>query len=155
MKQSAGILLYRISEKRLEFFLVHPGGPFFQNKDVGWWSVPKGEIPPDEKPIDTAIREFDEETGYKPSGNFIVLNPVVQKGGKQVFCWAVKGDLDPKVITCNTFELEWPPKSGKMKAFAEVDKGGWFTYEEAKRLINEKQVSFLNEFTHLHSNAVC
>jgi len=149
MKQSAGILLYRESDGILEFFLVHPGGPFFRNKDAGWWTVPKGEILSGEEPLSTAIREFEEETGYKPSGDFIMLSPIVQKGGKQVFCWAVKGDLDPMLSTCNTFELEWPPKSGKMKTFAEVDKGGWFNYDDAKTLINDKQVSFLDEFISL------
>lgn len=149
MKQSAGILLYRKSDGILEFFLVHPGGPFFRNKDAGWWTVPKGEILSDEEPLNTAIREFEEETGYKPSGDFIMLKPIVQKGGKQVFCWAVEGDLDPNLFTCNTFELEWPPKSGKIKTFSEVDKGGWFNYDNAKALINDKQISFLDEFMSL------
>lgn len=148
-KQSAGILLYRKTVKGLEFFLVHPGGPFFRNKGLGWWTVPKGEPAPDELPLDTAIREFEEETGYRPEGTFIPLQPIVQKGGKKVWCWAVAGDLDHRKIRCNTFNLEWPPKSGKMVAFEEVDKAGWFPLQEAKRYINEKQFAFLMELNAL------
>lgn len=144
-KQSAGILLYRKTVKGLEFFLVHPGGPFFRNKDLGFWTVPKGELLPDELPLEAAIREFEEETGYRPEGKFIELQPIVQKGGKQVWCWAVAGDMDHKRIRCNTFDLEWPPKSGKMVAFDEVDKAGWFGLEEAAQYINEKQFAFLLE----------
>jgi len=145
MKQSAGILLYKKLEGQLLFFLVHPGGPFFAKKNEGWWTVPKGELLPEELPLDAAMREFEEETGYKPSPPFLELQPITQKAGKQVLCWAAVGDLDAATITCNTFEIEWPPKSGKMKAFAEVDKAGWFTYDEAKLLINERQVAFLDE----------
>lgn len=145
MKQSAGILLFRKLNNEVEFFLVHPGGPFFARKDAGWWTVPKGEIMTDEDPLDAAIREFEEETGYKPSGDFIPLQAVIQKGGKQVLCWAVKGDLDPETIVSNTFEIEWPPRSGKMKSFPEIDKGQWFSFEEAGKMINEKQAAFLLE----------
>jgi len=151
MKKSAGILLFRKLEKEIEFFLVHPGGPFFTKKDLGWWTVPKGEILPDEDPLQAAIREFEEETGYQPSGDFIPLQPVLQKGGKQVQCWAVKGDLDPSGITSNTFELEWPPRSGKKQSFPEIDKGGWFSFSEASRLINAQQISFLQELVNCSS----
>lgn len=144
-KQSAGILLYKNTVKGLEFFLVHPGGPFFRNKDLGYWTVPKGEFSSDELPLDAAVREFEEETGYRPEGKFIELQPIVQKGGKQVWCWAVAGDLDHKRIHCNTFDLEWPPNSGKTVAFEEVDKAGWFSLAEAKQYINEKQFAFLLE----------
>lgn len=147
--QSAGILLYRKTLNGPEFFLVHPGGPFFRNKDLGWWTIPKGEILPDELPLDAAIREFDEETGYRPEGKFIELQPIVQKGGKKVWCWAIAGDLDSKRITCNTFELEWPPKSGKMVAFDEVDKAGWFSLQESEKYINERQFAFLLELNRL------
>jgi predicted NUDIX family NTP pyrophosphohydrolase len=147
LKQSAGILLYKKVEEELQFLLVHPGGPFFAKKNEGWWTVPKGELQPDELPLDAAIREFEEETGYKLSAPFLELEPITQKAGKQVLCWAAEGDLEAAAITSNTFEIEWPPKSGKIKAFAEVDKAGWFTYDEAKKLINERQVAFLEELT--------
>lgn len=145
MKQSAGILLYRKTGSEPEFFLVHPGGPFFAKKQEGWWTIPKGEPNPDEDLLECAIREFEEETGYRPSPPFTELAPITQKGGKKVYCWAAEGDLDPDAITCNTFEIEWPPKSGKMKAYPEVDKAGWFALEEAKTLINERQRELLEE----------
>ena len=115
MKQSAGILLYRKTGSEPEFFLVHPGGPFFAKKQEGWWTIPKGEPNPDEDLLECAIREFEEETGYRPSPPFTELAPITQKGGKKVYCWAAEGDLDPDAITCNTFEIEWPPKSGRSK----------------------------------------
>lgn len=145
MKQSAGILLFRKLNEELEFFLVHPGGPFFLKKNEGWWTVPKGEILPEEDPLKAAIREFEEETGYQPSGDFIALQPIVQKGGKQVQCWAVKGDFDASTLISNTFELEWPPRSGKRRSFPEIDKGSWFSFTEASRMINAQQISFLQE----------
>ncbi|MNK07687.1 NUDIX domain protein [compost metagenome] len=145
MKQSAGILLYRDSGSDTEFFLVHPGGPYFAKKNEGWWTIPKGELLPDEAPLDCAIREFEEETGYIPTAPFTALEPIIQKGGKKVFCWAAKGNLDPETIVCNTFEIEWPPKSGKTKEFPEIDKAGWFTLEEARVFINERQIAFLDE----------
>lgn len=143
MKQSAGILLFRRKSPDPQFFLVHPGGPFFAKKDNGAWTIPKGEIVPAENPLDTAIREFEEETGLRLSGPFIPLDAIVQKGGKHVFCWAVEGDLDPKKVVSNTFELEWPPRSGKRLSFPEIDKSGWFTLAEAKQLINERQIPLL------------
>lgn len=145
MKQSAGILLYRKTGSEPEFFLVHPGGPFFAKKHDGWWTIPKGEPNPDENLLACAIREFEEETGYRPMPPFAELTPITQKGGKKVYCWAAEGDLDSEAITCNTFEMEWPPKSGKMKAYPEVDKAGWFTLAEARTLINERQRELLEE----------
>lgn len=145
MKQSAGILLYRKIEGEIQFFLVHPGGPFFAKKNEGWWTIPKGEPAENEALQDTAVREFEEETGYKPQGPFIELQPITQKGGKKVFCWAAEGNLDAETITCNTFEMEWPPKSGRKASYPEVDKAGWFTLEEAKTLINERQAALLDE----------
>jgi predicted NUDIX family NTP pyrophosphohydrolase len=145
MKLSAGILLYRLKDKKPEFFLVHPGGPFFRNKNEGWWTVPKGELLPDEKPLDAAVREFTEETGYRPLAPFTELTAIKQKAGKTVLCWATEGDFDPDKITSNRFEIEWPPKSGKKASFPEVDKAGWFNYDEAVKLINESQVSLLDE----------
>jgi predicted NUDIX family NTP pyrophosphohydrolase len=145
MKVSAGILMFRERKSTIQFLLVHPGGPYFIRKHEGIWSIPKGELSEGEEPLVAAIREFEEETGYKPSGDFIELTPVVQKGGKKVMCWAVEGDLDVRNITSNAFEIEWPPRTGKMKSFPEVDKAGWFDMEEAIQLINEKQITFLEE----------
>ncbi|WP_412467594.1 NUDIX domain-containing protein [Pedobacter sp. KLB.chiD] len=145
MKQSAGILLFRKKDGQLEFFLVHPGGPFFAKKDLGFWTVPKGELNEGEEALNAAIREFKEETGQSLAGDFIELTPVLQKGGKKVLCWAFEGDLDPSIIVSNTFEIEWPPRSGKKQSFAEIDKAGWFGYSEAIAHINEKQIALLDE----------
>ena len=145
MKLSAGLLLFRRTNNQPEFFLVHPGGPFFARKDAGSWTIPKGELFENEEPLTTAIREFEEETGYKVSGEFSELGSIIQKGGKKVLCWAIEFNVDASAIVSNTFEIEWPPHSGKLKVFPEVDKAGWFKYEEAAELINEKQISFLNE----------
>jgi len=147
MKQSAGILLFRKKDQHLEFFLVHPGGPFFVKKDLGFWTIPKGELNENEEPLNAAIREFAEETGKTLSGDFIALSAIVQKGGKRVLCWAIEGELDPSSIVSNTFEIEWPPRSGKKQNFAEVDKAGWFNYNDAVKQINEKQIALLDELT--------
>lgn len=146
MKKSAGLLLYRKTAKGTEFFLVHPGGPFFARRHEGWWTVPKGEIGEREDPLAAAIREFEEETGYRPEGEFTELEAIRQKGGKEVLCWAVNGDLDPGHLQSNTFNIEWPPRSGLRKDFPEVDKGEWFSYEAARRMINAQQLSFLDQF---------
>ncbi len=144
MKISAGILLFR-KRSSIEFFLVHPGGPFWKNKDVGWWTIPKGEISASEEPLTAALREFEEETGLKVKGNPIQLNPIKQKAGKLVMAWAVEGDIDPLKIHSNSFEIEWPPRSGKMKSFPEVDKAGWFDLATAKIKILPAQVGLLEE----------
>ncbi|WP_276091315.1 NUDIX domain-containing protein [Pedobacter sp. JY14-1] len=150
MKKSFGILMYRKRTAEPEFLLVHPGGPFFKNKDMGVWSVPKGEADQEgEAPLMTAIREFEEETGLRPDGDFIALTPVLQKGGKQVFCWAVEGDFDPAALKSNTFSMEWPPRSGRYMEIPEVDRAGWFSLEEARRKINERQVQLLEQLTDL------
>jgi len=145
MRQSAGLLLFRKKHTELEFFLVHPGGPFFVKKDIGVWSVPKGEFDDQEEPLHAAIREFEEEVGTRISGDFIALNPIVQKGGKKVLCWAVEGDLDPEKLVSNTFEMEWPPKSGKKQNFVEIDRGNWFNYEDAIKAIKDRQIPLLDE----------
>lgn len=145
MKISAGILLYRNTGSETEFLLAHPGGPFFAKKQEGWWTIPKGEPIPEEAPLATAIREFEEETGYKPQPPFIELAPVIQKGGKQVLAWACKGTLDAENITCNTFEIEWPPRSGRKAFYPEIDKAGWFTFEQACKHINERQIPLLEQ----------
>jgi predicted NUDIX family NTP pyrophosphohydrolase len=143
MLQSAGILAYRKTQGQLEFFLVHPGGPFFAKKEDGIYTIPKGLIEEKEEPLATAIREFEEETGVKIWGDFLSLGSITQKGGKVVQAWAVEFDIDPDKIKSNTFSLEWPPKSGRMQDFPEIDKAGWFELKEAKKLINEKQQDFL------------
>lgn len=144
-KVSAGLLLYRLVNDMPEVLLVHPGGPFFRNKDKGWWTVPKGELLPDEDALTAARREFKEETGYEPTGVFRMLHPVIQKGGKVVHCWAVSGDLNPAEITSNTFALEWPPKSDKTVDFPEIDRAAWFSITVAREYINERQQSLLTE----------
>lgn len=143
MQKSAGILAYRKLSDELTFFLVHPGGPFFKNKENGVYSIPKGLVENGDELLPTAIREFEEETGQPISGDFFELGTVVQKGGKVVHAWAVEAEIDATNIHSNTFPLEWPPKSGKIQHFVEVDKAGWFTLEQAKILINEKQLDFL------------
>jgi predicted NUDIX family NTP pyrophosphohydrolase len=148
-KQSAGMLLYRVTEREPEVLLVHPGGPFFRNKDKGWWTVPKGEVMADEEPLATALREFEEETGYLPKGDFLPLTTIVQKGGKVVHCWAVRGKLDVSKVTCNTFTIEWPPKSGKLTDFPEIDQARWFALDEARTFINPRQQSFLEELKNM------
>ncbi|MGE5419548.1 MAG: NUDIX domain-containing protein [Chloroflexota bacterium] len=144
-KQSAGILLYRQGTGGPEFFLVHPGGPFWAKKDLNSWSVPKGEFPEDEDPLSAAKREFEEETGFILSGGFMELSPVRLKSGKKVYCFAIEGDIEPAAIKSNTFEMEWPPKSGSRQSFPEVDKAAWFDRETAVTKINESQAAFIEE----------
>jgi predicted NUDIX family NTP pyrophosphohydrolase len=144
LRKSAGILLYRKINNYLELFLVHPGGPFWKDRDTGAWSIPKGEFT-DEEPLTAAIREFEEETGKKVSGDFIELKTIQQRSGKLVYAWAVEGDMDPERIVSNTFQQEWPYKSGKWQTFPEVDKAGWFSVDEAKKWINPAQVELLND----------
>jgi predicted NUDIX family NTP pyrophosphohydrolase len=142
-KQSAGILLYRKNNDQLQVFLVHPGGPFFKNKDLGAWSIPKGEFLPDEDALAAAKREFMEETGQLAEGEFIPLEPVYLKSGKKVYAWAIEGDINHEVIVSNLFEMEWPPRSGKMQSFPEIDRAAWFTVDEAKEKINVGQVGLI------------
>jgi len=144
-KQSAGLLLYRKFKNSLEVFLVHPGGPFWKNKDDGSWSIPKGEFEENESPLQAAMREFLEETGKSVSGQFLKLNSIKQKSGKTVFAWAVEKNLDASDIISNTFEIEWPPRSGKVQKFPEIDKASWFSIDEAKTKINAAQVALLTE----------
>jgi len=148
-KRSAGLLLYRRPAGKLEVLLVHPGGPFWQKKDLGAWTIPKGEFAAGEDPLDAARREFHEETGREVAGLFMPLTPVKQPGGKTVHAWAVEGNFDPRVLTSNTFSLEWPPRSGRREEFPEVDRAAWFDLEEAKRRINRGQVDLLYELEQL------
>ena len=145
-KTSAGILMYRRSPANapLEILLVHPGGPFWAKKDLGAWSIPKGEID-EEEPIDTARREFFEETGTKLAGELLPLAPQKLKNGKNVYAWAVAGDLDPASVASNTFETEWPPHSGKVQSFPEIDKAAWFSVQLAIQKINPGQAGFIYE----------
>jgi predicted NUDIX family NTP pyrophosphohydrolase len=143
VKQSAGILLYRKNDNELEVFLVHPGGPFFKNKDLGAWSIPKGEFLDDEDALGAAKREFLEETGQSIEGDFIPLNPVILKSGKKVYAWAVEGDIAHETIVSNLFEIEWPPKSGKKQSFPEIDSAGWFDVDTAKLKINGGQLGLI------------
>ncbi|WDF76215.1 NUDIX domain-containing protein [Mucilaginibacter sp. KACC 22773] len=144
-KQSAGILLYRKFNDVLQIFLVHPGGPFWKNKDDGAWSIPKGEYESDEDPLAAAKREFYEETGQSIDGEFIALKPIKQKSGKIVQAYLVEGDIDAHNIKSNLFEIEWPPKTSKMQSFPEVDRAGWFTVDEARVKINVGHVGLVEQ----------
>ena len=143
-KQSAGLLLFRRRERGLEVFLVHPGGPFWAKKDLGAWSIPKGEYGVDEAPLAAARREFNEETGFAVDGSFIELGTVRQAGGKSVSAWAVEGDCDPAKLASNHFEMQWPPRSGRTIEVPEVDRGAWFTVGEAQDRILASQRPILD-----------
>jgi predicted NUDIX family NTP pyrophosphohydrolase len=144
-KKSAGLLMYRIRNKTLEVFLVHPGGPFWSKKDLGAWSIPKGEYDPDEETLEAAKREFKEETGLEPQGDFRELTPIKQKGGKVVSSWFFQGDCNPESVRSNNFSLEWPSKSGKFVEFPEIDRAAWYTIQEAREKILKGQTPFLDE----------
>lgn len=145
MKQSAGILVYRYHQKALEVLLVHPGGPFYARKDEGAWTIPKGEPGAEEDLLQAAKREFAEETGMQPEGTFLRLTPVKQKGGKLVHAWALESDFELSTLKSNTFEMPWPPKSGKMQSFPEIDKAAWFGIPEALVKILPAQGAFIEE----------
>lgn len=142
-KRSAGILMYRRKDQAIEVFLVHPGGPFWAKKDLGAWSIPKGEYEAEENPLAAARREFEEETGLSLQGKFLPLGETKQAGGKIVMVWAVEGDCDPTVLKSNTFQMEWPPKSKRMAEFPEVDRWAWFSPREAEERILKGQQIFL------------
>jgi predicted NUDIX family NTP pyrophosphohydrolase len=148
-KESAGILMYRLRNSTLEVFLVHPGGPYWAKKDPGAWSIPKGEFLEQEDRFGAAKREFQEETGFLPEGNFVALTPIKQPGGKFVYAWAVKGDCDATAIASNTFSMEWPPRSGKYQEFPEVDRAEWFTIDVGKEKILKGQVGLLEELSQI------
>jgi predicted NUDIX family NTP pyrophosphohydrolase len=143
-KVAAGLLMCRKTGKEVEYFLVHPGGPFFQKKEYGVWTIPKGLPDENEDLLATAQREFFEETGIKASPPFYDIGKIRQKGGKTVHAWAFSGSWVPDTgILCNTFTLEWPPRSGKKVEFPEVDKAGWFTRASASTLMIPEQIPFL------------
>jgi predicted NUDIX family NTP pyrophosphohydrolase len=143
VKNSAGILLYRRQADRLEVLLVHPGGPFWATKEEHAWSIPKGEFTEGEEPLAAAYREFAEETGFAVEGAPIDLG-VLTANGKAIHAWAVEGDADPAQLRSNSFTMEWPPRSGKMAEFAEVDRAEWFDLDTARRKIHKSQIGFID-----------
>jgi predicted NUDIX family NTP pyrophosphohydrolase len=142
---SAGLLMYRLQDGKLQVLLAHPGGPFFQNKDDGAWTIPKGEIEPGEDMLEAAKREFEEETGITPTGPFIALKPIKQKGGKIVHAWAFQGDCDTSAVVSNTFTMEWPPKSGRQMEFPEMDRAEFFDVATAGQKIKAAQMPLVKE----------
>ena len=144
-RTSAGILLWRSREGRLEVLLAHQGGPLWVKKDIGHWTIPKGEVEPGEELVAVARREFAEETGREaPDDPLLELGQITQKSGKLVLGWAVEGDLDPSTAVSNTFEMEWPPRSGKRQEFPEIDRAGWFPLAQARVKLIEAQTAFLD-----------
>jgi predicted NUDIX family NTP pyrophosphohydrolase len=148
-KVSAGVLMFRRRAGGIEVLLVHPGGPFFRHRDVGAWSIPKGEVMPGEDLLEAACREFTEETGVVPQGTFLPLTTIRQKGGKVVHAWAVEGDLDPGAVRSNTMRLEFPPRSGKFIVVPEVDRAGFFGVDQAILRINAAQAALVRELVAL------
>lgn len=141
---SAGLLIYRRGTTGLQVFLVHPGGPYWARKDVGAWSLPKGEVEPGEDPLAAARRECEEETGHRIEGPAVPLGSVTMRSGKVVHAWAVEGDLDVAQVRSTTFSLEWPPRSGRLQTFPEVDRAAWFAIAEARLRLHPAQVPFLH-----------
>lgn len=145
LPQTAGLLIYRVKGHGPEVLLVHPGGPFWANKDAHAWSIPKGEFGDDEEPLAAARREVAEETGLDPQGPLTALQPIRRPGHKTIHAWAIESDCDPSVITSNAFTLEWPPKSGRMQEFPEVDRAAWFPLDVAKTKIHKGQRDLLDQ----------
>jgi predicted NUDIX family NTP pyrophosphohydrolase len=150
-KRSAGLLMYRRHNRQMEVFLVHPGGPFWAKKDLGAWSISKGEYVEGELPLEAARREFEEETGFAAEGDFLELGAVQQAGGKIVSAWAFEGDCDPSKLVSNRCQVEWPPRSGRQIEIPEVDRGDWFSIAEAKERILKSQAPFLERLSSLLS----
>lgn len=147
---SSGLLMFQRGNYGREFFLVHPGGPYFRNKDAGSWSIPKGLVDGDEALLSAAIREFEEETGIEPQPPFFELGSIKQKGGKVVHAWAFEGDWDPSQgVQSNLFQLEWPPRSGQLKEFPEIDQAAWFSLEQAQEKILPAQLPFLQRVSQI------
>lgn len=144
-KESCGLLMYKFEDGALRVFLAHPGGPFFKNKDEGVWTIPKGEIEGNEEKLEAAIREFEEEIGFKPEGRFVYLGSAKQKGGKLNHIWAFEGDwVNQSLPESNTFPMEWPPKSGQIQYFPEVGQVAFFDIETARQKIRDRQEVFLD-----------
>lgn len=150
--RSAALLMHNRSDGRLRVLLVHPGGPYWRSKDLGAWSIPKGEYGPGEDPREAALREFEEEVGTRPAGALRPLGEIVQAGGKRVVAFALAGDLDAAAITSNTFETEWPPRSGQRRSFPEVDRAEWFTLEAARQKILAAQRPLLDRLEALEAS---
>ena len=151
-KKSAGLIMYRCRHDRLEILLVHPGGPYWKNKDQGAWSIPKGEYCDDEEPLAVARREFKEETGYEARGDFIELRPLAQPSRKIIAAWAFEGTCDASRITSNTFTMEWPPRSGQQAVFPEVDRAGWFAVDTARQKLSRGQAGFIDQLCRILRN---
>lgn len=150
MKKSAGLLMYRRDrDGELQVLLAHPGGPYWRGKDAGAWTLPKGEYEDPEEPLAAALREWAEETGFAASPPFHALGEVALKSGKRILAWGFEGDCDPARLQCNTFEIEWPPKSGRLQRFPEIDRVQWFTPEEAIARINPGQAAFIKRLQRL------
>lgn len=150
MKKSAGLLMYRRTPQgAIEVLLAHPGGPYWQRKDAGAWTLPKGEYEAPEEPLAAALREWAEETGFPATPPFLPLGEVKQKSGKHIAAWAFEGTCDPAGLKCNTFEIEWPPRSGRMQSFPEIDRVAWFGPEEARARINPAQSAFVDRLLQL------
>jgi predicted NUDIX family NTP pyrophosphohydrolase len=152
-KVSAGVLMYRRSGGELEVLLVHLGGPFWAKKDEGAWFVPKGEVNPGEEEQAAARREFEEETGMRAAVELVALGNVRHKSGKKVTAWAFEGDCDPAALRSNTFEMEWPPKSGKKKQFPEIDRAGFFRVESARVKMHPAEFAFVERLVELLGRA--
>jgi predicted NUDIX family NTP pyrophosphohydrolase len=143
-KRSAGLLMYRRREKGIEVLLVHPGGPFWARKDAGAWTIPKGQYLEDETPLDAAKREFREETGFVPHGEFEPLDAIKQPSGKIVSAWAFEGDWDPAKLSSELMLMEWPPRTGRQIQVPEIDRAGWFSIEQARKKLLKGQLPFLD-----------
>jgi len=148
-KLSAGLLMYRVRKGVLEVLLAHPGGPLWARKDWGAWTIPKGEVESGEDQLAAACREFEEELGFTPSGEFIALGTITQKSGKLVRAWAFEGDCDPQSIRSNPFSMEWPPGSGQRREFPEVGRAEFLTLQEARKRINPAQIQLLERLVEL------
>lgn len=149
MKKSAGLLMFRRRGAELEVLLAHPGGPFWRNKDQGAWTIPKGEYAEPEEPLAAAQREWHEETGQRASPPFFPLGEVTNRSGKRISAWAFEGEFDPGELRCNLFEIEWPPRSGRMQSYPEVDRVQWFGLPEARSRLHAAQVPLLDRLLRL------
>ena len=148
MKKSAGLLMYRHAPHgELQVLLAHPGGPFWSRRDEGAWTIPKGEYDDTEEPLAAARREFNEETGFTPDPPFAPLGEIRLKSGKRITAWACTGECDPAGLCSNTFEMEWPPRSGRLQSYPEIDRIEWFGLDEARRRINAAQAALLDRLS--------
>jgi predicted NUDIX family NTP pyrophosphohydrolase len=150
-KVSAGLVMYRKGSSQLEVLLVHLGGPFWAKKDAGAWFIPKGEVNPGEDELSAAKREFEEETGLRPAGAFLALGSVKHKSGKKVTAWAFQGDCDPASLRSNTFQMEWPPRSGKTREFLEIDRAAFFTIQAAREKMHAAEFELLSRLAEVLS----